>query len=219
MAVNLEGPSQQALSCGKPVYLVVLLHDAGIDGNELINVALDWAPNLPKAEFIAPNAPYPCAASKGRQWFDSPTPNAEQLRASVDVLNQHLDQLLDKHGLDDNQLVLVGYAQGALLALHAGLRRADSLAGIIAITGTLDGAAVPADEIRGKPPILLIHSDVQPRVPFEIIDRAAAALTAQNILVKTESRPGDYYGIDEDAVNLAGDFLHKVLVKQMRSPF
>ena len=51
MTAIVEGPKIAALSCGKAVYLVVLLHGPDSDGEAIINHALNWAPTLPKAEF------------------------------------------------------------------------------------------------------------------------------------------------------------------------
>lgn len=40
---NRPGPKIAALSCGKPVYLVVLLHGQGADGQSIIDQALNWS--------------------------------------------------------------------------------------------------------------------------------------------------------------------------------
>ncbi len=42
---------------------MVLLHGYGADGNDLIGLAPEWQPLLPDAEFISPNAPFPCEAA------------------------------------------------------------------------------------------------------------------------------------------------------------
>ena len=53
-----------------PENIVILTHGYGADGRDLISIAEEWAPNLPKTLFISPDAPYPCEASPfGRQWF------------------------------------------------------------------------------------------------------------------------------------------------------
>ncbi|MGD9658692.1 MAG: hypothetical protein AB7U61_13830, partial [Methylocystis sp.] len=70
MPAVVEGPKLAALSCGKPAYLVVLLHGPDSDGAAIIDQALNWAPAMPKADFVAAEAPFPCA-SGGRQWFEN----------------------------------------------------------------------------------------------------------------------------------------------------
>src|SRR5580658_7979289 len=60
MNITLSGPSHPPHSGGKPKRLVILLHGLGADGNDLIGLAPYWAPALPDAEFVSPNAPFPC---------------------------------------------------------------------------------------------------------------------------------------------------------------
>ena len=72
MMPKLSGPSRPPASGGKPSRLVILLHGLGADGNDLIGLAPYWAPLLPEAEFLSPNAPFPCdMAPYGYQWFSS----------------------------------------------------------------------------------------------------------------------------------------------------
>src|SRR5579875_3832686 len=59
MAQALSGPHLLPRS-GKPQQLVLLLHGYGADGSDLIGLAPQWAPLLPQAEFLSPDAPFPC---------------------------------------------------------------------------------------------------------------------------------------------------------------
>ena len=51
------GPKLAALSCGKPVYLVVMLHGDGEKGQDMADLALGWAPGdvviVPAITFLA----------------------------------------------------------------------------------------------------------------------------------------------------------------------
>src|SRR5829696_3580299 len=70
MLMALSGPSRPPLSGGKPRRLVILLHGLGADGNDLIGLQQYWGRLVPDAEFISPNAPFPCdMAPYGHQWF------------------------------------------------------------------------------------------------------------------------------------------------------
>ena len=60
MNLTLSGPSYPPQSGGAAKRLVILLHGLGADGNDLIGLAPYWAPLLPDAEFLSPNAPFPC---------------------------------------------------------------------------------------------------------------------------------------------------------------
>lgn len=219
MHLDLEGPSLAPLSCGKAAWLVVLLHGLGTDGNDLIDLAVNWQPIIPKAEFLAVHAPFPCdSAPQGRQWFSAldldPDKLLEGIRASAAILDPYLDELLAKRHLDDSHLALVGFSQGAIMALHVGLRRPKRIGGIVAFSGGLIGPAALAAEIAGKPPVLLVHGDADTVVPFSMMANATAALQAAEVPVTSVTRPGLGHSIDDDGVIVAGDFLCRHLVSK-----
>lgn len=117
MMPALSGPSRPPASGGKPRRLVILLHGLGADGNDLIGLAPYWAPLLPNAEFLSPNAPFPCdVAPYGYQWYSSQdrTPEAAfaGVRVAAPILDAFIDEALAERGLDDSELALVGFSQG-----------------------------------------------------------------------------------------------------------
>src|SRR5256885_1040849 len=84
MLIPLTGPSRPPLSGGKPRRLVILLHGLGADGNDLIGLQQYWGPVVPDAEFISPNAPFPCdMAPYGYQWFSVQDRRPETVLAGV----------------------------------------------------------------------------------------------------------------------------------------
>ena len=212
-AINLEDcPTIAPLSCGKGVYVVVLLHGLGSDGNDLIDLGRGWAPSMIKAEFLAPHAPFPCDfGGPGRQWFSMQDCAPDSLYAGVQtaapVLDAFLDKILAERRLTDRHLALVGFSQGAMMALHVGLRRPNPPACIVAIAGQLHGARDLSGEIRSKPPVLLIHGDQDPVVPYAEMGKAKAALKDLGVPVKSCTRPGVDHTIDDDAADAAGEFL------------
>ena len=127
MAVTLDGPRLAAKSTA-PEQLVVFLHGYGANGNDLIAIGKQWRNLMPDAAFVAPNAPEPCGqVPGGRQWFRltmrDPDERWTGVNKAAPVLDAFLDAELDRYGLDDSKLALVGFSQGTMLALHAGLRR------------------------------------------------------------------------------------------------
>ena len=105
-----------------------MLHGLGADGNDLIGLAPHWAPALPDAEFLSPNAPFPCDMSPyGYQWMSVRDPSSEaQLagaRAAASILDAFIDDELQKRGLTEGQVALVGFSQGTMMSLYVGPRR------------------------------------------------------------------------------------------------
>jgi phospholipase/carboxylesterase len=216
MRFTLQGPSRPPRAGGKPKSLVVLLHGLGSDGNDLISLAPYWAPLLPETEFLAPHAPFPCdMAPFGYQWFSfqerTPTAVLAGVRAAAPFLDAFLDEALVARGLDASRLVLVGFSQGTMMSLHVGLRRARPVAGIVGYSGRLIAEETLADELRSKPPVLLMHGTADEIVPFESLALAEASLKALGVPVTTVSRPGLGHSIDEIELAKGGEFLSTVL--------
>ncbi|MGH6935664.1 MAG: alpha/beta hydrolase, partial [Methylocella sp.] len=100
--MQLDGPGFAPLAGGKATSLVVLLHGIGANGNDLLFLAQAWRKLLPKAEFIAPNAPLPFDhAPEARQWFSlqdrSPDKLLAGLREASAILDGFFDELLASH--------------------------------------------------------------------------------------------------------------------------
>jgi phospholipase/carboxylesterase len=217
MAAIVEGPKIAALSCGKPAYLVVLLHGHDVDGRALVDHALNWAPTMPKADFLAAEL----SLGEGDafltpQWFDSAEGDPAKLTAGMSraapLLDKFLDDMLAQRRLPDSHLALVGFSQGAMLALHVGLRRANPMSAIVAFSGALFDLDGLAADMRSKPPVLLIHGDADPLVPFSAMTRTKDFLKARGVPVKALRRPGLAHAMDDDGVIVAGDFLTGLVV-------
>jgi phospholipase/carboxylesterase len=216
MLPTLTGPAQPPASGGKPRQLVVLLHGVGADGSDLIGLAPYWAEVLPEAEFLAPDAPFPCdMAPFGRQWFSlqdrTPAVILAGVRATAPILDAFLDDALAARGLDDSSLALVGFSQGTMMSLYVGLRRATAPAGIIGYSGALIGADDLPREIRVRPPVLLVHGDADEVVPPRALPMAVKGLEAAGVPVDSLTRPGLGHGIDEVGLREGGAFLRRVL--------
>jgi phospholipase/carboxylesterase len=216
MMPALSGPSRPPASSGAPHRLVILLHGLGADGNDLIGLVPYWARLLPTAEFIAPNAPFPCdMASYGYQWFSSQNRNPEAalagVRAAAPILDAFIDNALQRRGLSESDLALVGFSQGTMMSLFVGLRRSRPVAGIVGFSGRLLAAELLADELCSRPRILLVHGTDDPVVPYASLAAAEAALNAAGVPVETSTSVGIGHSIDDQGLRRGGRFLAEVL--------
>ena len=124
---GLSGPSLEPKS-GKARNLVVFLHGYGADGNDLIDIGRAWQPLLPDTAFVSPHAPEPCGqAPVGRQWFGLTFRDPDErwigVNKAAPALQEFLDAELARRQLPPDALALVGFSQGTMMSLHAGLRR------------------------------------------------------------------------------------------------
>ncbi|WP_112309423.1 alpha/beta hydrolase [Pseudogemmobacter bohemicus] len=204
---------------GKATSLVVFLHGYGADGNDLLGLADVLAPHLPGAGFMAPDAPEPCAGNPfGRQWFPIPWLDGSSeaaarqgLLAAAEDLNGFLDARLKEEGLEPAALALIGFSQGAMMSLHVAPRRSQPVAGIVAISGRLLAPELLAGEAKVKPPVLLIHGDQDPVVPFEDMALAGDALVSAGFGTYAHVMKGTGHGIAPDGLGAALGFLKEQL--------
>ncbi len=211
---HITGPFREPASGGAPKQLVILLHGWGADGANLIDLADEFAATLPDALFVAPNAPFECEVNPyGYQWFSLTDRQPQHMlagaRHAADILNHFIDHALHDLKLDNSQLILIGFSQGTMTALHAGLRRMPAIGAIVGFSGALIGAEVLADEAKAKPPICLIHGEADDVVPFAAMKHATDSMKAHGLDVEAHPRPFLGHSIDMDGIKAALAFLKK----------
>ena len=201
---------------GAPEWLVVMLHGVGADGADLIGLAPILAGGMTNALFLAPDGPEPCdMAPMGRQWFslarrDPGALDAGVRRASVDVAGFVAGEL-DKAGLGADRLILLGFSQGAMTALHLALRGAEGpAAAVVALSGMLLCAHTLADEIRHRPPVLICHGDADMVVPVSAAGHAGDLLQAAGVPVERHIVAGLGHGVDDRVIAFIQAFLEHV---------
>ena len=160
--------------------LVVLLHGYGANGDDLIALADGWRRRLPNAVFVAPNAPETIPGMPGSlQWFPltlrDPTEYWRGVVAAGLPSTAFSMRSWRATGCAPDRLVLVGFSQGTMLALHVGLRRAVAPAAIVGFSGLLAGPEHLA-EASARPPILLIHGEMDDLIPVDVIHIAREPL-------------------------------------------
>ena len=213
---RIDGPRRAPANDGPAESLIVFLHGVGADGDDLIALAPYFAEALPGAAFVSPHAPFPCdMAPMGRQWFsllDRSMPALlDGVRSVQPILDAFLDAELAAAGLTPDRLALVGFSQGTMTSLYAAPRRAAPVAGVVGYSGALIGAETLADEASSRPPILLVHGEADPVVPFAAMGAAHQALTAAGFETKAMARPGLPHSIDPEGIASGTAFLKQVL--------
>lgn len=210
---------RKAAASGTGKSLVVFVHGYGADGADLLGLGDALAPHLPDTVFMAPDAPQPCIGNPfGFQWFPIPWLDGSSEEAakagmadSVDLLNAFLDARLAEEGLEPSALAMVGFSQGAMMSLHVAPRRAEAVAGVVAISGRLLVPELLATQAVVKPPVLLVHGDQDPVVPFEDMGLAGQALVAAGFETYGHVMKGTGHGIAPDGLGVTLQFLKERL--------
>jgi phospholipase/carboxylesterase len=212
--MQLDGPRLEPRGAA-PSSLIVLLHGYGANGEDLIALADGWRRQLPEAVFVAPNAPQSIPGMYGGlQWFALTMRDpGEYWRGVVSArpaLDRFLDAELARYRLAAGRLVLVGFSQGTMMALHVGLRRKEAPAGIVGYSGLLAGPE-HLDEIVVRPPILLVHGEADDLIPVAALHLAREQLAASDLLLEWHVRPGVGHGIDPAGQSIGGHFIASAL--------
>ncbi len=212
---GLTGLRWGPASKGTARQLVALCHGVGADSHDLIDLAPTWSRALPDALFVAPDAPEPYdGAPTGRQWFSlqdrTPAVLDAGARRVAPRLLAYIDAELARASLPSDAVAMMGFSQGAMMVLHAGLRRPVPPRGILAYSGALLDTPGLAAECAGHPPVLLVHGEQDEVVPFSRAGAAEAALTRLAIPVQMLWCPALGHGIDDAGLSAGALFLQRL---------
>ncbi|GGF55062.1 phospholipase [Paracoccus acridae] len=194
--------------------VVVFLHGYGADGADLLGLADPLSAHLPGVAFHAPDAPERSVNNPfGYQWFPIPWLDGSSeaqakasMAKSIDLLNAWLDKVLADEGLTADRMVVVGFSQGTMMALHVLPRRDQPVAGIIGFSGRLLVPELLPTEAKVKPPVLLLHGDQDAMVPFQDMQLAGEALEKAGFDVYGHVMKGTGHGISPDGLSVALSF-------------
>lgn len=177
---------------------VIWMHGLGAD-------ATDFEPIVPMLRlakplrFVFPNAPArPMTINAGavmRAWYDidpgAPLAGTEDIRASAASIEALIERERER-GIDPGQIVLAGFSQGGVIALHLGLRYRERLAGILALSTYVHDHEHLADEVSFASvdvPIFLAHGSADPMIPIGRAITGREALRALGYQVEWHEYP------------------------------
>jgi phospholipase/carboxylesterase len=216
--MRLDGPSLAPPDGGPARRLICLLHGLGADGADLLPLGMAYQSSLPDAAVVAPNAPFPCdVAPVGRMWFSvrdlRPDTRRMGVRVAAPYVNAFLDAELARRGLSASALIIGGFSQGAMVALHVGLTRDPAPLAVISHSGLLadETLALPVSPTWRAPSLLLTHGDSDPLLPPDCLTFTERALKAKGLAPEAHLLKGLGHGIDPATVSLGLSFLHRVI--------
>jgi phospholipase/carboxylesterase len=182
--VNIEPTSAHTHS-------VIWLHGLGADGHDFEGIVpslhLDDKPGI---HFIFPNAPVQAVTINGgaqmRSWYDILEMSMERkvdvsgIYQSVAAIELLIREEITK-GIPSENILLAGFSQGGVIALHTGLKYPQKLAGIVALSTylpTLEQLKIERSPTNSAMPIFMGHGILDSVVDVEIGKKAADGLVA-----------------------------------------
>ncbi len=208
-----------------PDAAVIWMHGLGADGNDFVPIVgeLDLPAGL-GIRFVFPHAPTrPVTINGGyvmRAWYDIVGADLTNRGDEVGMRDsqRRVEQLIEREkarGIAASQLVLAGFSQGGVVALQAGLRHPERLAGIMALStylGLPQHLAAEATAANRDVPIFMAHGNADTVIRPEWADASRRALEAAGYAPEWHLYPMAH-SVCMEEVDDIGAWLGKVLAR------
>ena len=198
---------------------VIWLHGLGADGHDFQEIVpLLNLPNNHSIRFVFPHAPIQGVTINGgmhmRSWFDIRSADlindvdSAGIRVSCHQVYKLIEQQRDQ-GIGSERIVLAGFSQGGLIALHAGLSYDHPIAGIMGLSTWCP--LVEQFYLHKESPIFLAHGRQDPVVPFELGFKMRDDLSAKGYQIEWHQYDMQHQ-VCADEIEAIGRWLSQLLV-------
>jgi phospholipase/carboxylesterase len=199
---------------------VIWMHGLGADGNDFAPLADEI--DLPLGvRYIFPHAPMmPVSINGGyvmRAWYDiSDAAIRREDEAGVRASQHSLEALLVREktrGIAANRIVLAGFSQGGAVALQTGLRHAERLAGIMALSTYVplaDKLAAESNPANRDVPIFMAHGTHDPMIPIARAKESRDLLLRQSYAPEWREYPMEHSVCPQELADISA-WLRRVL--------
>ena len=206
-----------------PAYAIIWLHGLGADGNDFVPIVneLELPPGA-VVRFVFPHAPErPVTINNGyimRAWYDIYHANFSdhQDKSGIHESQKAVDALIEKEmqrGIPSKRIVLAGFSQGGAMALQAGLRQSNPLAGIIALSCYLplaESLAAEASSANAATPVFMAHGNYDPVVPITLALQSKEKLLAGGYSLEWHEYPMAHTVCGQEIADIGG-WLRRVM--------
>jgi len=175
---------------------MVMVHGRGATAESILELAREL--RHPELAYVAPQAdgytwyPYSFLAPLER--------NEPYLSSGLARLGEVLE-LLRSAGIPPQRTILLGFSQGACLALEFAARNAHRYGGVVGLSGGLIGPPDTPRSYQGAfadTPVFLGCSDRDPHVPRERVDETAEVMRRMGAAVTERIYPALGHTVNED---------------------
>jgi phospholipase/carboxylesterase len=196
----LELPPQSAQA---PRRLLVFLHGAGSSAEAFAPIALAWQLKFPGATAAILEALREGSAHRGKDWFDArgvSTDRQPRIEDACAAVARRFEALQLATGIEGARTVVVGFSQGATVALELARSHARLASIVVSYAGPLARPIAPAERIA--PTIHLVHGEFDSLVPAVHAQRAYRGLSAAGADVTLDIAADEAHSIGQAMVNL-----------------
>ncbi len=200
---------------GGPAWSVIWLHGLGADGHDFEPVARELGfRDSPAVRFLFPHAPIrPITINGGlrmRGWYDirGMAFDRREDRDGLEESGGHVHQLIAREnarGIPAERIFLAGFSQGGAVALFAGLRYPERLAGLIALSTYLPAAEstlAERSEANALVPVFMAHGTDDPVIPLALAEHSLGLLGQMGYPVEWHTYPMPHSVHPEEILHL-----------------
>ena len=210
--IKLTTPLELSLDKKKPDKAFIVLHGWGANQHDLVPFVRNL--NLKNYYSFFPNAPFdvPGTAGTGKGWFSFPIndESENELAQSKVQLLAHINEV-EKRGFSLTNIVIMGFSQGAAMALEILLSKRKRIGAVISLSGFLiDGSNFHTlnDAIK-QTPIFLAHGQHDTILPLKRAKLSAKALKNAGLKITWREYPMAHEIIADEVEDIRG-FLNKI---------
>ena len=177
---------------------MITIHGRGANAADILSLAQVF--ERPDVAYLAPEA-------AGHTWYPRPfvsprEANEPNLSSALNVIAGLLATLAGE-GVGAERVILLGFSQGACLALDFAARNPRRYGGVAALSGGLIGSEIRPQDFSGSldgTPVFIGCSDVDPHIPLRRVEESAAVCQALGAEVTARIYRGMGHTINEDEV-------------------
>jgi len=186
---------------------MVLVHGRGATAEDIMTLAADLM--HPGFAYLAPQA-------AGSAWYPNPftaplAANEPYLSSALGVLENLLGRI--EATIPAQRIILLGFSQGACLALEFAVRHARRYGGLVGLSGGLIGPAGTPRDYPGSfegTPAFLGCSDIDPYIQKDRVLEAATVLKQMNSRVTVRFYPGMGHMVSTEEIESAREIVEAI---------
>ena len=188
---------------------MVMLHGRGASAQDILSLANEL--EEPGFAFLAPQA-------AGNTWYPNRftvpiEQNEPWLSSALNVIGELLSFVVSA-GISPERTILLGFSQGACLALEYAARNARRYGGVIGLSGALIGPDNTPRNYTGSldgTPVFLGCSDTDFHIPRQRVDQAAETLRALDAEVTERIYPHMDHTVNQDEIDFVSNMMKTFL--------
>jgi phospholipase/carboxylesterase len=184
-----------------PSQLVLLFHGVGSSARDLAPLGEALAPHLPDAAIVSVQAPE--AAGHGWQWFSvqgvTEANRPARVAGAMAGFTQAVQQWQSACAVGPESTTLIGFSQGAIMALESTQLDSPVAQRVIAIAGRF---ARPPRTAHASVRTHLVHGDSDGIMPVQGAIDALAQLQGLGAMATLDRFPGLGHGIDRRVLDV-----------------